>query len=250
MFSGQRVAVIIPARDEESALPVVLARIPKWVDVVFVVDNGSSDGTARVAAAAGARVVDEPVPGYGRACLAGIAAATAPDVAPDVLVFLDADGSDFPEQMERLVAPLAARTADLVIGSRNLGTMFPGAMTPPQRFGNVLAPFLIRTIWGVHFTDLGPFRAVRASELARLEMDDPTFGWTVQMQIRAARIGLRCAEVAVDYTRRLSGRSKISGTVRGVFAAGTKILWCIASEALRPAHALKRAATSERPPER
>jgi glycosyltransferase involved in cell wall biosynthesis len=226
MRDGKNVCVIIPALDEEAALPLVLKRVPPWVDRVIVVDNGSRDGTRRVAFASGASVVLEPVRGYGRACLAGIRAAL--DV--DVLVFLDADGSDHPEQMVRVVDPIVTDGMDLVIGSRNLGELEAGAMSAPQRLGNYLAPLLIRLLWGQRFTDLGPFRAIRTTSLQELHMDAPTYGWTVQMQIRASRLGLRCVEVPVDYSRRRGGRSKISGTVRGVVGAGAGILACVFRE--------------------
>jgi len=228
--NGSAVSVIIPALDEEEAVQSVIRRVPAWADEIIVVDNGSRDGTGRVAAAAGARVVDEPRHGYGRACMAGARAARS----ADVLVFLDADGSDHPEQMERLADPIVEGRADLVIGSRTLGSRERGAMSLPQRFGNFLAPLLIRLLWRGRFTDLGPFRAIRADSLQDLRMDAPTYGWTVQMQIRALRARIRCLEVAVDCARRKAGRSKISGTVRGVVGAGAGILACVAIEALSP----------------
>ncbi len=228
MLEAARIAVVIPALNEGAALGGALARVPRWVDRVVVVDNGSSDDTTEVARAGGAEVLHEPARGYGRACLAGIRAVSE----VDVIVFMDADGSDHPEQMERLVRPILERRAELVIGSRALGRRERGALTFPQRFGNVLASRLVSWLWGVRFTDLGPFRAISRTALERLEMDAPTFGWTVQMQIRAASRGLACSEVAVDYARRKAGRSKISGTVRGVWLAGTGILGCIARERL------------------
>lgn len=227
MRNGRRIGVVIPALNEESSLPGVLGRIPRWVDRIVVVDNGSIDGTQWVARASGAHVIVEPLRGYGSACMAGIRAAHD----CDVLVFLDADGSDYPEEMERLVDPIIRNGADLVIGSRTRGHRERGAMSLPQRFGNFLAPFLIRLIWRQRYSDLGPFRAIRTSSLQMLGMDARTFGWTVQMQIRAARIGLRSAEVPVDYSRRKGGQSKISGTVRGVLGAGFGILLCVAREA-------------------
>lgn len=226
MRGGRRICVVIPALDEELAIAEVIAGVPTWIDEIVVADNGSRDATARIAASAGARVVCEPRRGYGRACLAGLAALTS----PDVIVFMDADRSDRPEQMDRLVDPILAGKADLVIGSRVLGCAEDGALTPQQRFGNALACLLMRLIWRSSYTDLGPFRAVRATALTRLSMDDPTYGWTVQMQARASAAGLRGVEVPVDYRRRV-GRSKISGTVSGVIRAGTKILWTIAAEA-------------------
>ncbi len=236
MRSGSVIAVVIPALNEEGSLPGVIARIPGWIDRIIVVDNGSTDRTAVVAHAAGATVVSAPLRGYGRACQAGIAAAGCdPTLVPDVIVFLDADGSDFPEQMDRVVDPIVRGCADMVVGSRTRGDLTPGAMTPPQRLGNMLAPALIRWLWGVSYTDLGPFRAIRMASLWSLRMDDNTYGWTVQMQIRAARRGLRAVEVPVDYGRRRAGLSKISGTFRGVAKAATKIIATVGQEALWPA---------------
>lgn len=223
MRLGCRIAVVIPARDEERAIGRVLAEIPSWVDRVIVADNGSRDRTADVARATGAQVVSEPEPGYGAACLKGIAAASD----ADIIVFLDGDYSDYPGDMALLVDPIAEGHCDLVIGSRALGEREAGSLTPQQRFGNWLATRLIRLIWKVPFTDLGPFRAVRAISLARLEMRDRTYGWTVEMQIKAAILGLRCREVPARYRRRI-GVSKVSGTVKGTVLAGTKILSLIA----------------------
>ncbi|MFM1815236.1 MAG: hypothetical protein RLZ98_1931 [Pseudomonadota bacterium] len=222
-----RVAVIIPALNEAEGLPKVLAQIPDWVTLTVVADNGSTDGTGKVARAHGAEVVREPVRGYGAACLAGIAA--LPEV--DIVVFIDGDASDVPGEMARLVAPIANGEADLVIGSRVLGEREAGALTPQQVFGNWLACRLIALIWGIRFTDLGPFRAIGRDALRRLDMADRDFGWTVEMQVRAAQRKLKCAEVPVSYRRRI-GRSKVSGTIRGVVGAGTKILYVIFREAL------------------
>ncbi|MHC4986456.1 MAG: glycosyltransferase family 2 protein, partial [Planctomycetota bacterium] len=191
-----------------------------------VVDNGSTDATASVATAAGARVVAESRRGHGQACLTGLAALSR----CDVVVFLDADYSDYPEQMTRLLDPIAGGAA-LVIGARTAAGRQAGALTIPQRFGNALACGLIRLIWGRRFHDLGPFRAVRWPALQQLAMRDRGYGWTVEMQIKAVACGLAVAEVPVGYRRRI-GRSKISGTVRGVVAAGTKILATIARYAL------------------
>lgn len=224
-----RISVVIPALNEEGSLPLVLVALPEaLVTEVIVVDNGSTDATARVAAEHGARVVAEPVRGYGAACLAGIAAAEA----PDIVAFVDADYSDRPEELADVLAPLLAGDADLVIGSRTLGRRERGALLPHARFGNALATALIRLFFGVRFTDLGPFRAIRAGALASLRMRDRDFGWTVEMQVKAARQGLRCVEVPVSYRRRV-GRSKISGTIRGTLGASRKILGTIFREALR-----------------
>jgi glycosyltransferase involved in cell wall biosynthesis len=221
------IAVVIPARDEEDALPAVLAAIPRdRVGTVLVVDNGSADRTADVARTAGATVIHEPRRGYGAACLAGIAALR--ERPPEIVAFLDADGSDDPSELPRLVEPIDAGHAELVIGSRVLGTMERGALTPVQRFGNGLATRLLGICFGAHCTDLGPFRVIRWTVLERLGMRDRDFGWTVEMQARAARLGVKAIEVPVSSRRRRGGRSKISGTVRGAAAAGWKILWTIA----------------------
>lgn len=223
-----RVAVIIPALNEEQAISHVVNEIPRdLVDDIIVVDNGSHDGTAKAAEAAGARVVFEPRRGYGSACLRGIAALRI----PDVVVFLDGDHSDYPEDLPLLLDPIEKNCADLVIGSRVLGQNEPGSLTPQQRFGNWLACVLLRLLYRQNFTDLGPFRAIRYSALLQLGMTDPDFGWTVEMQIKAAKRGLRIAEVPVRYRQRI-GRSKISGTFRGTLMAGYKIISTIFRYAL------------------
>jgi glycosyltransferase involved in cell wall biosynthesis len=195
------------------------------VSDVVVVDNGSTDGTAAVARAAGATVVREPRRGYGAACLAGLAHLR--ERPPELVAFLDADASDDPAQLPEVLAPLLEGRADLVVGSRVRGVPAPGSLTLPQVLGNRLAVALLVLLFGVRFTDLGPFRAIRWAALERLGMRDRGYGWTVEMQARAARAGLRAVEVPVRYRRRI-GRSKISGTVRGVFGAGAKILLTIA----------------------
>lgn len=217
MRAERKVTVIIPALNEEQAIGRVLAEVPEWVDRVIVADNGSSDATAAVARSHGADVVVEPRAGYGSACLAGLAALEA----TDIVVFLDGDYSDHPGEMDALVDPIAAGAADLVIGSRVLGEREAGALTPQQRFGNWLATRLIGLIWGVRYTDLGPFRAISAPALAGLAMADRTYGWTVEMQIKAAVQGLRSLEVPVRYRRRI-GVSKISGTIKGTILAGPR----------------------------
>jgi hypothetical protein len=230
-----RTVVVIPALDEAASLPAVLADIPAGlVDEVIVVDNGSQDGTAEAARRGGATVVREDRRGYGSACLAGIAAAAGR--RPGAIVFLDADHSDDPREMPRLLAPIRDGGFDLVIGSRVLGRSEPGALPPQARAGNRIAVALIRWLFGFRYTDLGPFRAVRFSALERLRMSDRGFGWTVEMQVRAVQEGLRVAEVPVSYRRR-KGRSKISGTLRGSLGAGRGILGTIGRLYLRsPSH--------------
>jgi glycosyltransferase involved in cell wall biosynthesis len=225
---GLRVGVVIPALNEADALPVVLQAIPDWVAYVVVADNGSTDDTAAVARQNGATVVSEPIKGYGRACLKALAA--LPPV--DVVVFLDGDASDQPAEMVDLIEPIGQGLADFVVGSRTLGVREAGSLTPQQVFGNALACVLIRGIWGQRFSDLGPFRAIRKSALDGLAMQDRDFGWTVEMQVRAAKQGLRTVEVPVSYRRRI-GVSKVSGTIKGVIGAGTKILYVIGREALQ-----------------
>ena len=221
------VVVIIPAFNEENSVGNVIRDIPMdWVDEVVVVNNNSNDQTAVQAAAAGATVLDEPVQGYGRACLRGIAYAQNRQQKPDILVFLDADYSDYPAELVELITPILAGSADLVIGSRALGNRQAGSMTPQQVFGNWLATWLIQFFYGVRFTDLGPFRAIRLNSLIALDMRDQTYGWTVEMQVKAAKLGLHSVEVPVRYRRRI-GHSKISGTVKGTIMAGYKILTTI-----------------------
>ena len=219
-----RIVVIIPALDEERSLPYVLADMPPLVEEVVVVDNGSRDHTAQVARAGGARVVSEPRSGYGRACLTGMAALASHP--PDIVVFVDGDYSDRPEEMIALLDPILAGRADLVIGSRVLGKREAGALAPHARWGNWLATRLIRLLYGARFTDLGPFRAIRYPTLLALGMRDGDYGWTAEMQARAARAGAVAVEVPVSYHRRI-GKSKISGTVRGTILAGWKIITTI-----------------------
>ncbi len=216
-----RVALLIPALNEEASIGHVLSNLPEGVfSQVVVVDNGSTDRTAEVARALGATVVREPRRGYGRACLAGLAALEA---NTDTVVFMDADSSDVPEEAARLLEPIVSGSADLVIGSRVLGRAEPGALAPHQRFGNRLATSLVAWLYGFRYTDLGPFRAIRADRLRQLGMRDCDFGWTIEMQVRALRCGLRVVEVPVSYRRRI-GTSKISGNLRASLAAGWKII--------------------------
>ena len=221
--------VIIPAFNEEKSIALVLKSLPwSYLRDVIVSDNGSSDQTATVAQKEGAIVVSEPRKGYGNACLKAIAhIASRPRAEqPDVVVFLDGDFSDYPEELPMLVQPLLNESFDLVIGSRVLGKRERGALLPQQQFGNWLATTLIRWIYGYTFTDLGPFRAIRWEKLLALQMEDPNFGWTVEMQIKAAKQQFSCTEVPVRYRKRV-GISKVSGTIRGTFLAGHKILWLI-----------------------
>ena len=218
-------AVVIPVFNEREALPLVVADIPgSLVSEIVVVDNGSTDGTDLVARGLPVRLVREERRGYGSACLAGVAALEGHP--PDVLVFLDGDYSDHPEEMPRLLDAIAAG-ADLVIGSRALGQAEPGALLPQARWGNRLACFLIRTLSGHRYKDLGPFRAILWEEYGSLSMRDTGFGWTCEMQVKAVRKGLAIAEVPVSYRRRV-GVSKITGTLSGTLRAGWKILWTIA----------------------
>ena len=232
-MTGCRVAAVIPALNEADSIGLVLADLPRGlVERVVVCDNGSTDGTGAAARAAGALVVEEPRRGYGAACLKAIAALERDP--PDVVLFLDADRSDDAGEASAILAPILDGSADFVIGSRALGGAEPGAMTPAQRFGNRLASALLRALYGAPATDLGPFRAIRWESLRSLGMRDRDFGWTVEMQVKAARRGLRTREVPVRYRRRAGGSpSKISGTVRGTILAGTKILGTIAADYLR-----------------
>ncbi len=228
MLEGQHIQVIIPALNEQASIGHVLGDVPGWVDRVVVVDNGSTDATADVARAAGATVVREDRRGYGQACLGGMAAVGW----CDIVVFLDGDYSDFPEQMDRLVGPILADQADMVLGRRCPVHDEP-VFTGPQRFGTALACHLMRIGWNGRYRDMGPFRAIRWPSLQALSMCDTTYGWTVEMQIKALLAGLRVREVDVDYRRRI-GTSKISGTLRGVVGAGTKIVGTIGRYALAP----------------
>ncbi|HEV8117630.1 MAG TPA: glycosyltransferase family 2 protein [Thermoanaerobaculia bacterium] len=220
-----KASVIIPVFNERESLPLVVSDIPRdLVSEIVVVDNGSTDGTDLVAQRLPVRLVRETRKGYGSACLAGLAALE--DSPPDVVVFLDGDYSDHPEEMPRLLEAIRGG-ADLVIGSRILGKAEPGAMLPQARFGNRLACFLIRSLYGHRYTDLGPFRAIRWAACRLLDMRDRDFGWTCEMQVKAVRRRLRIEEVPVSYRRRV-GVSKITGTVSGTLRAGWKILWTIA----------------------
>ncbi len=223
MHASPKIAVVIPVFNEQEAIRNVLSDIPSHLDAdVVVVDNGSTDRTVDLARQMGARIVHEHRRGYGWACLAGIDALET----PDIVVFLDGDYSDYPDEMTLLVEPIAEGRADMVIGSRILGTREAGALLPQARFGNWLATWLIRRLFGANFTDLVPFRALAYPALVKLDMQDKTFGWTVEMQVKAARMDFRFLEVPVSYRRRI-GVSKITGTVSGTIKAGWKILYTI-----------------------
>lgn len=228
-----RVGLIIPALNEEESIGGMLqglasaARVQGFTDAlaqVIVVDNGSTDRTAEIARNYGAMVVRESRRGYGSACLAGLSA-LRPDVS--AVLFMDADGSDHPEDFVRLLAPIGNGEADLVVGSRILGLREPGSLTWPQSSGNRLATFLLRALYGARYSDLGPFRIIRRDALARLQMRDADYGWTIEMQIRAHLANLRVQEVPVRHRRRHAGNSKVSGTVVGSVRAGVKIMWTI-----------------------
>ena len=225
-----RTSAVIPALDEEEAIAAVIRAIPaQLVSEIVVVDNGSTDGTAAHAAAAGARVVREPRRGYGRACRAGVEA-----VSPlaDVVVFLDGDGSDCPAAMAALLAPLEAGTHDFVIGSRTRGAREPGSMNAGQLLAGALAGALVRLRYGVRYSDMCPFRAIRRQALLDLGLREETYGWNLEMQMKAARRGLRILEVPVPHRRRAGGRSKVSGDLAAGARAGGRILWTFARVAL------------------
>jgi glycosyltransferase involved in cell wall biosynthesis len=222
-----KIIVIIPAFNEESSIGKVIADIPEGlVSEVVVVNNASTDGTAKEAESGDATVIEELRRGYGQACLTGIEYAESLQNRPDIIVFLDGDYSDYPGEMSQIVKPITDGDYDMVIGSRKLGNAEPGAMMPQARFGNALATTLIKWLYGVKFTDLGPFRAIKFTKLRELGMADTTYGWTVEMQVKAAKMGYRCTEVPVSYRKRI-GVSKISGTISGSVKAGYKILWTI-----------------------
>ncbi len=228
MRDNKRIGAVIPALNESRAIGRVIGDIPGWVDQIVIGDNGSTDGTGDIARQAGADVVREDERGYGAACLAALGQLR--DI--DVVVFLDGDYSDYPEDMHQLVDPILANEADMVLASRAVGEREQGSLTPQQQFGNWLATFLIHRIWGTKYTDLGPFRAIRRTSLQSLNMSDRNYGWTVEMQIKAIEQGLRVHEVPARY-RRSIGVSKVSGTLKGSVMAGYKILSIIGRHALR-----------------
>ena len=225
MLSGKKIAVIIPALNEEKALPLVLADIPKdIVDEIIVVDNGSSDRTFSVAQECGAVAIKEDRRGYGYACLKGIEYAGRK--RPDIIVFLDGDYSDYPEEVTFLIRPIIKDGYDMVLGSRSKGRREKGSMTPQSFYGNKFGTLLIKILFGFSYTDFGPFRAIRFDKLIDLNMQDKTYGWTVEMQIKAVKKGYKIKEVPVRYRVRV-GKSKVSGTLKGTIMASYKILLTI-----------------------
>ncbi len=219
----QQIALIIPAFNEENSIGSVLAEIPESVAEIVVVDNNSTDRTGEVAREAGATVLRENRKGYGYACLKGIEYLSKRSRRPDIIVFMDGDYSDYPEELPKVVAPILEQGMDLVIGARVKSLREEGSMTPQQVFGNALATYLMKVLFGARFTDLGPFRAIRWDALESLGMEDKTYGWTVEMQLKALKKKLAYTEVPVRYRKRI-GVSKVSGTVKGSIFAGVKIL--------------------------
>lgn len=226
------IRVIIPAFNEENAVGKVIQEIPSIVKEIIVVNNNSNDKTKIVAKENGATVLDEPIQGYGRACLKGIDYVKNLNNPTDIIVFLDADYSDYPAELTNVIQPILEEKKDLVIGSRKTGKRAKKSMTPQQVFGNWLATFLIKWLYKVEFTDLGPFRAIKWDKLMELNMQDKTYGWTVEMQVKAAKQKMLIAEVPVNYKERI-GQSKVSGTVKGTILAGYKIITTIFKEYLK-----------------
>ncbi len=227
MTNAPIIDVIIPAYNEESSIGHVVMDVPKdLVRDIIVCNNASTDKTEIVASNAGATVILADKKGYGSACLKGIEFINNKSVKPDIVVFVDGDYSDHPEEMPLLVEPILKENMDLVIGSRAMGNLESGSMMPQQIFGNWLATTLIKFFYKYTFTDLGPFRAIKYQQLMDIEMSDPDFGWTVEMQVKAAKYKLKCTEVPVNYRKRI-GVSKVSGTIKGTILAGHKIIWTI-----------------------
>ncbi len=226
-INSPHIDFIIPAVNEEHSIGKVIADIPKEITRhIIVCNNGSTDRTKDVAIKAGAIVVDEPKSGYGQACLKGIEYLNGLTEKSDIVIFLDGDYSDYPEHARELIAPIIHEGYDMVIGSRVKGDLQPGSMTVPQVFGNWLATTLIKIIYNYDFSDLGPFRAITYEALTEIDMQDKDYGWTVEMQVKAAKMSLKCTEVPINYRKRI-GKSKVSGTIKGTVLAGHKILWTI-----------------------
>ncbi len=217
------IKVIIPAYNESQSIAKVIGEIPSVVDEIIVVDNNSSDTTGKIASAAGATVLKQPKPGYGNACLKGLEYLALLANAPDIVVFLDADYSDYPAELTQIIEPILENKAELVIGARKPALREAGSMTPQQIFGNKLATMLMRLFFNSRFTDLGPFRAITYKSLLALHMQDTNYGWTVEMQLKALKQNLNYVEVPVHYKNRI-GVSKISGTLKGTIMAGFKII--------------------------
>ena len=230
MYKNKKIGLIIPAYNEEHSISSVLGDVPNYFDTIIVADNNSTDSTAEKARLSGADVVFQPLRGYGYACLKGMERLAGKNI--DIVVFLDGDYSDYPNELTLLIEPIASDEYDMVIGSRTIGKRAKGALLPQAIFGNWLATTLIRFIWGYSFTDLGPFRAITSTALNTIKMTDPTYGWTVEMQIKAAQHKLRCTEIPVSYRKRI-GKSKVTGTVKGTINASYKILWTIFRHAFR-----------------
>lgn len=223
MNDNKIIKLVIPAINEQESIGLVINAIPKGICTeIIVVDNNSIDHTAAIAKQHGATVLLQKLPGYGNACLKGLA--YIKESGCDIVVFLDGDFSDYPEELPKLLKPILAGEADMVIGSRIKSLREPGSMTPQQVFGNWLAVFLIRIFFRHRFTDLGPFRAITWQALEEINMEDKTYGWTVEMQVKAVKAKLRCINIPVRYRKRAGGESKVSGTIKGSVLAGIKII--------------------------
>ena len=218
-----KIIVIIPAYNEEASIGKVIAEIPDFVSEVIVVDNNSTDNTSEIAKNAGATVLFQPKAGYGNACLKGMEYISDKEIKPEIVVFLDGDYSDYPSELTKIVAPILENDIDFVVGARVKALREAGSMTFPQRFGNALATRLMKLFFNSKFTDLGPFRAIKYDKLLALNMEDKTYGWTVEMQLKVLKKKFTYVEVPVKYKNRI-GTSKVSGTVKGAIFAGVKIL--------------------------
>ena len=221
---NNKIVVIIPAYNEEDSIAKVIRELPvNIISEVIVVDNNSTDKTSDNAKSAGATVLFQPLKGYGNACLMGIEYLKKMETKPAIVVFIDGDYSDYPEQLPTLIKPIIEEGYDMVIGSRDLGVREKGAMTPQQIFGNWLATTLMRWLYKINYTDLGPFRAIKYDSLIKINMQDRNYGWTVEMQLKAGKLKMKTCEVPVNYRNRI-GVSKVSGTIKGTIMAGYKIL--------------------------